>query len=208
MIVSPSSRSLATSLTTWPVTAAGTMIQTARGRSSLATRSAGVSDPTARTAVNLPAFRARAEQEPAPGRRVETDSFTASDIFGSSISAAAQPMEDFSVEPPQSPAARPRDATHALDSQQFEKTEPLDAFSKVNLDLDQGYQATEVRANDATRTDVWQAMATKLDLAMAYRDIGDTDGARELLDEVVRSGDPLQADRARELIGKLGTEPG
>ena len=54
------------------------------------------------------------------------------------------------------------------------------------------------------RTDVWQAMATKLDLAMAYRDIGDTDGARELLEEVVRSGDPLQADRARQLIGELG----
>ena len=47
MIVSPASRSAATSLTTCPVTAAGTMIQTARGRSSLETRSAGVSAPTA-----------------------------------------------------------------------------------------------------------------------------------------------------------------
>ena len=47
MIVSPSSRSLATSLTTWPVTAAGTMIHTARGLASLATRSAGVSAPAA-----------------------------------------------------------------------------------------------------------------------------------------------------------------
>ncbi len=171
----------------------------------------GVSDPAARTAVNLPAFRVRAEQEPEPPRRAEADSFTASDIFGSSISgdlhAMTQPLENYSGEATQPVDPRSQDAKHALDSQQFEKTEPYDAFSNVNLNLDSGYQATELRssdANDATRTDVWQAMATKLDLALAYRDIGDTDGARELLEEVVRSGDSLQADRARQLIGELG----
>src|SRR5690242_15022562 len=47
MIVSPSSSSSATSLTTLPVTPAGTMIQTARGRSSFATRSAADSAPVA-----------------------------------------------------------------------------------------------------------------------------------------------------------------
>lgn len=116
-------------------------------------------------------------------------------------------MESYPSEPDAPVDSRSQPAKHALDSQQFEKTEPFDAFSHVNLDLDSGYQATEVRSgdgNDASRTDVWQAMATKLDLAMAYRDIGDTDGARELLEEVVRSGDPLQADRARQLIGELG----
>ena len=168
----------------------------------------GASDPSARTAVNLPAFRVRAEQEPEPPRRAETDSFTASDIFGSSISGdmppRTPPIESHSAEPMQPVDARPPSAPHALDSQQFEKTEPFDAFSNVNLDLDSSYQATELRSSDATRTDVWQAMATKLDLAMAYRDIGDTDGARELLEEVVRSGDSLQSDRARQLIGDLG----
>ena len=164
----------------------------------------GVSDPAARTAVNLPAFRARAEQEPQPVRHAETDNFTASDIFGSSISADAQPMEDFSAASTHPSGMHVQDAEHAFDSDQFDKTEPFDALSHVNLDLDHDYRATEVKPSDATRTDAWQAMATKLDLAMAYRDIGDTDGARELLEEVVRSGDAMQADRARQLIGELG----
>src|SRR4029078_6878957 len=47
MIVAPSSSRSATSLTTLPVTPAGTMIQTARGRSRFATRSAADSAPVA-----------------------------------------------------------------------------------------------------------------------------------------------------------------
>lgn len=163
----------------------------------------GPSDPLTRTAVNLPAFRVHADHEPEPARRAEPDSFTASDIFGSSISGDTQALESGPAEA-SPPVVPPLQAPSALDSQQFEKTEPFDAFSHVNLDLDPAYQATEFRASDVGRTDVWQAMATKLDLAQAYRDIGDTDGARELLEEVVRSGDSMQADRARQLIGELG----
>src|SRR5690606_34861851 len=33
-------------------------------------------------------------------------------------------------------------------------------------------------------------MATKLDLAMAYQEIGDKEGARELLEEVLKGGNP------------------
>ena len=92
-----------------------------------------------------------------------------------------------------------------VDNHQFDKTEPLDAFSKINLDLDQGgYESTSLSPDYGTKTDVWQAMATKLDLALAYSDIGDRDGARELLEEVVRNGDATQAGRARTLIEDLG----
>ncbi len=164
----------------------------------------GAADPMARTAVNLPAFRARAEQQPAPVRPVDPNAFTASDIFGASISAITPPFEAVFGETPQPAQAHPQETRNALDSQQFEKTEPYNALSHINLDLDQPYEATEFKAADPARTDVWQAMATKLDLAMAYRDIGDTDGARELLEEVVRSGDQAQADRARQLMGELG----
>ncbi|MBC7502738.1 MAG: LysM peptidoglycan-binding domain-containing protein [Herminiimonas sp.] len=47
-------------------------------------------------------------------------------------------------------------------------------------------------------------MSTKLDLALAYQEIGDKEGARELLDEVVKGGTSDQADRARGLLSKLG----
>jgi pilus assembly protein FimV len=47
-------------------------------------------------------------------------------------------------------------------------------------------------------------MATKLDLAVAYQEIGDKEGARELLDEVVKGGSPEQSEKARALLAKLG----
>ncbi|MGE0801018.1 MAG: FimV/HubP family polar landmark protein, partial [Lautropia sp.] len=49
----------------------------------------------------------------------------------------------------------------------------------------------------------WQEMASKLDLASAYGEIGDKEGARELLQEVVRGGDPAQQQRARELLASI-----
>ena len=46
--------------------------------------------------------------------------------------------------------------------------------------------------------------ATKLDLARAYIDMGDAEGARDILDEVVVEGTAVQQDEARELINQLG----
>ncbi|WP_026075889.1 FimV/HubP family polar landmark protein [Noviherbaspirillum massiliense] len=46
-------------------------------------------------------------------------------------------------------------------------------------------------------------MATKLDLAVAYREIGDKEGARELLDEVLKGGTPEQSERAKSLLLEL-----
>lgn len=45
--------------------------------------------------------------------------------------------------------------------------------------------------------------ATKLDLARAYIDMGDDDGAREILSEVVTEGDTSQKGEASELLDKL-----
>ena len=47
-------------------------------------------------------------------------------------------------------------------------------------------------------------MATKLDLALAYEEIGDKDGARELLDEVIGGGSDAQIAQAKALRTKLG----
>lgn len=46
--------------------------------------------------------------------------------------------------------------------------------------------------------------ATKLDLARAYVDMGDAEGARDILDEVIVEGTASQQDEARELIAQLG----
>ena len=46
-------------------------------------------------------------------------------------------------------------------------------------------------------------MATKLDLAKAYEEMGDKDGARELLKEVLKDGDAAQRGTAEQLLAKL-----
>jgi pilus assembly protein FimV len=45
--------------------------------------------------------------------------------------------------------------------------------------------------------------ATKLDLARAYIDMSDSDGAREILDEVLSEGTEVQRIEAQELLGRL-----
>ncbi|MEY4861943.1 MAG: hypothetical protein RLZ51_38 [Pseudomonadota bacterium] len=49
----------------------------------------------------------------------------------------------------------------------------------------------------------WQEMATKLDLASAYDEIGDKEGARELLQEVIAGGDAQQQAKAKDMLAKL-----
>ncbi len=50
----------------------------------------------------------------------------------------------------------------------------------------------------------WQEVATKLDLAKAYEEMGDKDGARDLLNEVAKEGDDAQQNQARQMLAKLG----
>lgn len=46
-------------------------------------------------------------------------------------------------------------------------------------------------------------MATKLDLAVAYQEIGDKEGARELLDEVLKDGSSEQIEKAKALLASI-----
>jgi len=74
---------------------------------------------------------------------------------------------------------------------------PLD-LSLVNLDLGSPGGA-------AAPTDThWQEVATKLDLAKAYQEMGDKDGARELLNEVLKEGDGAQQQQAQSMLSALG----
>jgi pilus assembly protein FimV len=64
--------------------------------------------------------------------------------------------------------------------------------------------AAPAAAADATALSPAQMeMETKLDLAIAYQEIGDKEGARELLEEVIRGGNPEQAARANSMRASL-----
>jgi pilus assembly protein FimV len=48
-------------------------------------------------------------------------------------------------------------------------------------------------------------VATKLDLAQAYIDMGDSDGARDILSEVLSEGDEGQKNEAKEMLTRLAS---
>ena len=47
------------------------------------------------------------------------------------------------------------------------------------------------------------AVATKIDLARAYLDMGDADGARSMLEEVVSEGSEAQKSEAKRLLTEI-----
>ena len=75
----------------------------------------------------------------------------------------------------------------------------LDSF---DLDLPAGDAAPEAGA-PVELTAAQMEMETKLDLAIAYQEIGDKEGARELLDEVIKGGSSEQATRASAMRAQL-----
>jgi len=74
-------------------------------------------------------------------------------------------------------------------------------LSEISLDLG---MPGEAPAAGASADPKWQEVATKLDLAKAYEEMGDKDGARELLNEVVREGDAAQQGQANQMLARLG----
>ena len=69
-------------------------------------------------------------------------------------------------------------------------------FGSVSLDLPDAGGSTEPAPSDD--------VATKLDLAKAYQEMGDKDGAKELLREVLAEGNSAQKAEAQKLISGLG----
>ncbi len=67
----------------------------------------------------------------------------------------------------------------------------VDFNDEVGEDLDEEFLIGE------------DALGTKLDLARAYADMGDRDGARGMLEEVIAEGDVEQQDQARKLLEEL-----
>jgi pilus assembly protein FimV len=80
-------------------------------------------------------------------------------------------------------------------------------LSGISLDLDSHGAGSEALHDVPTLGEHAYSntaeMATKLDLASAYQEIGDREGARELLEEVIRGGDTEQSEKARGLLQKL-----
>ncbi len=79
---------------------------------------------------------------------------------------------------------------------------PLD-LSGISLDLNSPETETAVADDAYGEISNTAEMATKLDLALAYQEIGDKEGARELLDEVIKAGTDEQVEKAKAMMQKL-----
>ena len=84
-------------------------------------------------------------------------------------------------------------------------TRPVAAIELDKLDL--GFDPDRATFEDPTPSVLdgqWHDAATKLDLAKAYQEMGDVEGAREILQEVLHEGDDQQKSEAQSLLSKLG----
>jgi pilus assembly protein FimV len=71
---------------------------------------------------------------------------------------------------------------------------------RVDLDLGE----TNVDGSASNRDEHWNDVNTKYDLAKAYEEMGDKDGAREILREVIAEGDQQQKADAESMLARLG----
>jgi pilus assembly protein FimV len=86
--------------------------------------------------------------------------------------------------------------------------QPADiGLSGITLNLDEDMPLAEPAVESApaeVRDEHWHEVATKLDLAKAYQEMGDATGAREILEEVLTEGDAGQRESAQAMIAQLG----
>ncbi|WP_338679415.1 FimV/HubP family polar landmark protein [Janthinobacterium sp. TB1-E2] len=105
--------------------------------------------------------------------------------------AAAEPSIDSLFDDAQTPATLPEAIPPA---QEFD-------LSGIDLDLNDGKTAS-VGVDDPLSA-IHMEMDTKLDLAIAYQEIGDKEGARELIDEVIKGGSEEQVAKANTMRALL-----
>jgi pilus assembly protein FimV len=109
--------------------------------------------------------------------------------------ASGTPIEmiSFNFEP-SAPAAAPSPPPQAEPIQQID-------LSGISLSLDE--PTSGGAAEEPTKDQHWYEVQTKFDLAKAYQEMGDKEGAREILQEVMREGDVKQQEQAKSLLSKL-----
>ncbi|RUM93846.1 MAG: hypothetical protein DSZ28_06280 [Thiothrix sp.] len=78
-----------------------------------------------------------------------------------------------------------------------------DLGNAMDLDEDANLTLADVESELTSLTTGADEMSTKLDLAKAYIDMGDDEGAREALEEVISQGDEAQSGEARKLMDQI-----
>jgi pilus assembly protein FimV len=106
-----------------------------------------------------------------------------------------------------SPKAPEREPALALEGASVPAPQLARPAAAIELDkLDLAFDPQRSTFEDPTPSVLdgqWHDAATKLDLAKAYQEMGDVEGAREILQEVLHEGDDQQKAEAKALLAKL-----
>ena len=95
----------------------------------------------------------------------------------------------------------------SLDAPAEPRLESSSAAPEIDLSgisLDLGTETTPA-LSPTGKDDHWYDVQTKFDLAKAYQEMGDKDGAREILKEVMQEGDAEQKTAAKSVLSSLDT---
>lgn len=138
---------------------------------------------------------------------------------GISLSELDDLIFDVTATHPSMPAAQPEAEKPAADegamaftldfpieagTQPAAAAQPADiGLADISLNLE-GMSAAGEPVVAEVRDEHWHEVATKLDLARAYQEMGDATGAREILEEVLKEGDVGQREAAQAIIDQLG----
>ncbi len=153
------------------------------------------------THPGIPAQSAAPSESDAPADNVDDLIFDVTTTHGSE-STAEKPA-------PAAPAADEGALAFTLDfptdfkaPESVKESAPVDiGLGDISLNL--GSTAPVAAATSESKDELWQEVATKLDLAKAYQEMGDAAGAKEILEEVLRDGDDEQRASAEAMMQQL-----
>lgn len=107
----------------------------------------------------------------------------------------------FSIDFPATPESVPEPEPAAVSALDFA---PLPESDLVDIDLNLGEPLPNLSVDTKPAESAhWHEIATKIDLARAYQEMGDNDGAKEILEEVMREGDAQQQESAQTMLASL-----
>ncbi len=149
-------------------------------------------------ALNKPADEdelvAPATEEP------EAEAIAAEEDFGFSDDDLAGFEQQLSESMAAEQAAETPESVETTETEENGLTDALDPFAADVPTNEAMGESMEDEFDFLSGTD---ECATKLDLARAYIDMGDEEGARDILAEVVEEGDEQQKQDARDMLGQL-----
>ncbi len=121
--------------------------------------------------------------------------------------AADSSAMDFNIELPKIDEAQEEPAAAKAAGEQKGTESGTDfklELGDINLDLEGKSQSGAAAGADREKDTQWYDVQTKFDLAKAYQEMGDKDGAKEILQEVIKEGDAEQQAEAKKLLETLG----